>query len=33
MKLQKDLSDAMKGQLPPAWSDPLKAYYKKLAAE
>ncbi len=33
MKLQKDLSDAMKGTLPPAWSDPLKAYYKKLAAE
>ena len=33
MKLQKDLSDAMRGELPPAWSDPLKAYYKKLAAE
>ena len=33
MKLQKDLNDAMKGALPPAWSDPLKAYYKKLAAE
>jgi hypothetical protein len=33
MKLQKDLSDAMKGAMPPAWSDPLKAYYKKLAAE
>ncbi len=33
IKLQKDLSDAMKGELPPAWSDPLKAYYKKLAAQ
>ena len=33
MKLQKDLNDAMKGSLPPAWSDPLKAYYKKLAGE
>ena len=33
MKLQKDLNDAMKGAMPPAWSDPLKAYYKKLAAE
>jgi hypothetical protein len=33
MKLQKDLNDAMKGALPPAWSDPLKAYYKKLAGE
>ena len=33
MKLQKDLNDAMKGALPPAWSDPLKAYYRKLGAE
>jgi hypothetical protein len=33
MKVQKDLNDAMQGALPPAWSDPLKAYYKKLAAE
>ena len=33
MKLQKDLSDAMKGAMPPAWGDPLKAYYKKLGAE
>ncbi len=33
MKLQKDLNDAMKGAIPPAWSDPLKAYYKKLAGE
>jgi hypothetical protein len=33
MKLQKDLNDAMRGALPPAWSDPLKAYYKKLAGE
>ena len=33
MKLQKDLSDAMKGAMPPAWNDPLKAYYKKLSGE
>jgi DNA-binding ferritin-like protein len=33
LKLQKDLNDAMKGELPAAWSDPLKEYYKKLASE
>jgi hypothetical protein len=33
LKMQRDLNDAMKGQLPAAWSDPLKEYYKKLAAE
>jgi hypothetical protein len=33
LKMQRDLNDAMKGELPPAWSDPLKEYYKKLAAE
>ena len=26
-------TDAMKGELPPAWSDALKEYYKKLATE
>ncbi len=33
LKLQRDLNDAMKGELPAAWSDPLKEYYKKLASE
>ena len=33
LKMQRDLNDAMKGELPAAWSDPLKEYYKKLAAE
>jgi hypothetical protein len=33
LKMQRDLNEAMKGELPPAWSDPLKEYYKKLAAE
>jgi hypothetical protein len=33
LKMQRDLNDAMKGELPPAWSDPLKEYYKKLASE
>ena len=33
LKMQKDLNDAMKGELPPAWSDPLKAYYEKLSAQ
>jgi hypothetical protein len=33
LKMQRDLNDAMKGQLPAAWSDPLKEYYKKLASE
>ena len=32
-KLQKEIDDAMKGQLPPAWSDALKEYYKKLGQE
>jgi hypothetical protein len=33
MKSQQDLNDAMKGELPSAWSDALKEYYKKLSAE
>jgi hypothetical protein len=33
LKTQRDLNDAMKGELPPAWSEALKEYYKKLAAE
>ncbi len=33
IKMQHDLNDAMKGALPPAWSDALKEYYKKLSAE
>lgn len=33
LKLQHDLNDAMKGELPAAWSDALKEYYKKLASE
>jgi hypothetical protein len=33
LKMQQDLNDAMKGDLPAAWSDPLKEYYKKLAAQ
>jgi hypothetical protein len=33
LKMQRDLNDAMKGELPPAWTDPLKEYYKKLASE
>jgi hypothetical protein len=33
LKTQQELNDAMKGELPPAWSDALKEYYKKLAAE
>jgi hypothetical protein len=33
LKMQKDLNDAMKGELPPAWSDALKEYYKKLGSE
>ena len=27
------INDAMKGELPPAWSDALKEYYKKLGQE
>ena len=33
LKMQRDLNDAMKGELPAAWSDALKEYYRKLAAE
>ena len=33
LKMQRDLNDAMKGELPAGWSDPLKEYYKKLAGE
>jgi hypothetical protein len=33
LKMQKDLNAAMQGELPPAWSDPLKAYYQKLSAQ
>jgi hypothetical protein len=32
-KLQTDISDAMKGQLPAAWADALKEYYKKLGQQ
>ena len=32
-KLEHDLNDAMKGQLPAAWSEALKEYYRKLAVE
>jgi hypothetical protein len=32
-KLQSDISDAMKGQLPAAWADALKEYYMKLGQE
>ena len=32
-KLRSDLNDAMKGELPPAWSDALKAYYQKLGEQ
>jgi hypothetical protein len=32
-KLRSDINDAMKGELPPAWSDALKAYYQKLGEE
>jgi len=32
-KLRSDISEAMKGELPPAWSDALKAYYQKLGEE
>jgi hypothetical protein len=33
LKTKQDLNDAMKGELPPAWSEALREYYKKLAAE
>jgi hypothetical protein len=32
-KLRSDINDAMKGELPPAWSEALKAYYQKLGEE
>jgi hypothetical protein len=32
-KSQQDINDAMKGNLPPAWSDALKEYYTKLSAQ
>ena len=32
-KLEGQINDAMKGQLPAQWSEPLKEYYKKLSAE
>jgi hypothetical protein len=32
-KIEHDIHDAMKGQLPAAWSEALKEYYKKLAVE
>jgi hypothetical protein len=31
LKLQQQLDDAAKADLPPAWSEPLKQYYRKLA--
>jgi hypothetical protein len=33
LKLQQDISDSMKGTLPPAWSDALKQYYQKLSSQ
>jgi hypothetical protein len=33
LKLQQDISDSMKGNLPPAWSDALKQYYQKLSSQ
>jgi len=33
LKMEEGINDTMKGELPPAWSDALKEYYKKLAAE
>jgi hypothetical protein len=32
-KLRSEIDDAMKGELPPAWSDALKAYYEKLSEQ
>jgi hypothetical protein len=32
-KLQNEINDAMKGNLPPAWSEALKEYYRKLGEE
>jgi len=33
LQMQQDIHDAMQSELPPAWSEPLKEYYKKLAAQ
>jgi hypothetical protein len=33
LKTQQELNDAMKGEIPPAWNEAVKAYYEKLAAE
>ena len=32
-KMEDQIKDAMKGDLPAAWSEALKAYYRKLATE
>lgn len=32
-KLRSEIDDAMKGELPPAWSEALKAYYEKLSEQ
>jgi len=32
-KTQDKINDAMKGELPAAWSDALKEYYRKLGAQ
>ena len=32
-KMQEQINDAMKGELPAAWGDALKEYYRKLSAE
>ncbi len=32
-KAQDKINDAMKGELPPAWSDALKEYYRKLGQQ
>ena len=32
-KTQQDINDAMKGDLPPAWSEALKQYYEKLGQQ
>jgi hypothetical protein len=33
LKTQQELNDAMKGEIPAAWSEAVKIYYEKLAAE
>jgi hypothetical protein len=32
-KMEAQIHDAMKGELPPAWSDALRTYYEKLGKE